>query len=390
MDNLVQQKINKIIVVSHSGFQKEKEICTRVKGVDVVVGGHTNTFLYNGPPPAAEIPEGAYPFVAKNDGGGDCLVVQAYAYGKYLGRLQVTFDDAGVVKSYSGNPILINSAFAEDPTMVSLLAPFADAVANYSKIIIATTAAGLDGKSSSCRWRECNMANLVTDAAVYYYMKHKLKQEGPTADSWTRAAMALWNGGAIRGDFETDPGGNLTLADLYTISPFGHGIEKLTLKGSVIVQALEHGVSDYVGKGKFPQISGMKVVYNLSKPNGSRVQSVMVRCADTCGMPLYDRLMPGKEYGLITNKYVRDGGDGYEMFKDKPSDNNGWFEIDVLAEYLKDYEPVTTGEEMRIRFVGSLNGSDITTTEETTSTDSAEKRYMMTWVWMIVFSFRFM
>lgn len=36
-------------------------------------------------------------------------VVQAYAFGKYLGRLDVTFDDAGNVVKSGGNPILLDS-----------------------------------------------------------------------------------------------------------------------------------------------------------------------------------------------------------------------------------------------------------------------------------------
>lgn len=40
--------VNKIIALGHSGFTVDKNIAQKVKGVDVVVGGHTNTFLYTG------------------------------------------------------------------------------------------------------------------------------------------------------------------------------------------------------------------------------------------------------------------------------------------------------------------------------------------------------
>lgn len=39
---------NKIIALGHSGFDVDRDIAKRVKGVDVVIGGHTNTFLYTG------------------------------------------------------------------------------------------------------------------------------------------------------------------------------------------------------------------------------------------------------------------------------------------------------------------------------------------------------
>ena len=44
-----------IIALGHSGFKMDKEIAQKVPDVDVVVGGHTNTFLYNGEPPSNEV-----------------------------------------------------------------------------------------------------------------------------------------------------------------------------------------------------------------------------------------------------------------------------------------------------------------------------------------------
>lgn len=40
--------VNIIIAVGHAGFDIDKQIAKEVRGVDIVVGGHTNTFLYTG------------------------------------------------------------------------------------------------------------------------------------------------------------------------------------------------------------------------------------------------------------------------------------------------------------------------------------------------------
>lgn len=48
VDKLETLGYNKIIALGHSGFDVDKQIAKRVRGVDVVIGGHTNTFLYNG------------------------------------------------------------------------------------------------------------------------------------------------------------------------------------------------------------------------------------------------------------------------------------------------------------------------------------------------------
>lgn len=48
VDKLQTLGVNKIIALGHSGFRVDKEIAEKVRGVDVVIGGHTNTFLYTG------------------------------------------------------------------------------------------------------------------------------------------------------------------------------------------------------------------------------------------------------------------------------------------------------------------------------------------------------
>lgn len=48
VDKLQTLGVNKIIALGHSGFTMDREIAKKVRGVDVVIGGHTNTFLYTG------------------------------------------------------------------------------------------------------------------------------------------------------------------------------------------------------------------------------------------------------------------------------------------------------------------------------------------------------
>lgn len=48
VDKLQALGFNKIIALGHSGFEVDQDIAKRVRGVDVVIGGHTNTFLYTG------------------------------------------------------------------------------------------------------------------------------------------------------------------------------------------------------------------------------------------------------------------------------------------------------------------------------------------------------
>lgn len=57
-ERLAKQGVKIIIALGHSGFEMDKTIAREVPEVDLVVGGHTNTFLWNGKQPDIEIPEG--------------------------------------------------------------------------------------------------------------------------------------------------------------------------------------------------------------------------------------------------------------------------------------------------------------------------------------------
>ena len=40
--------VSKIIALGHAEINMDKKIATEIPEVDIVVGGHTNTFLYTG------------------------------------------------------------------------------------------------------------------------------------------------------------------------------------------------------------------------------------------------------------------------------------------------------------------------------------------------------
>lgn len=74
---------------------------------------HFTCLFRAGTPPSTEQPAGPYPFMVDSDDGRKVPVVQAYAYGKYLGYLNVTFDEKGNVVEAVGNPILLDSSVPE-------------------------------------------------------------------------------------------------------------------------------------------------------------------------------------------------------------------------------------------------------------------------------------
>lgn len=87
---LKEQGVNIIIALGHSGVEIDQIIARDCPLVDIVVGGHSHTFLYTGENPSIEEIKGPYPIVVKQKSGKKVPVVQAYAFTKYMGQLSVT------------------------------------------------------------------------------------------------------------------------------------------------------------------------------------------------------------------------------------------------------------------------------------------------------------
>lgn len=154
---LKAQGIKIIIALGHSGYLKDKEIAQKCPEVDIVIGGHTNTFLYNGAQPDAEHIDGPYPTLIKQPSGKEVPVVQAYAYTKYLGRLHVQFDAEGNLIEFDGAPILLNASVEQEKDLLELLEVFRPNVTRLQKSVVGHTKVYLDGTKGECRARECNL-----------------------------------------------------------------------------------------------------------------------------------------------------------------------------------------------------------------------------------------
>lgn len=318
------QGIDKIVLLSHVGYVKDQEIAAAVDGIDVIVGGHSHTLLSNTDEKAA----GPYPTLVKNPSGKDVPIVQAYAYSKYLGDLTVVFDDAGVVKTATGEPKLLDASVTPDAAYVAKVAELGGPIEELKKKEIGATAEGVEGSRDVCRAMECSMGNLVADAMV-----DRLSDQGIT--------IAIQNGGGLRASIDA---GTVTMGEVLTVLPFQNTLASFQLKGSDIVAALENGVSQVEeGAGRFPQVSGLKYTADLNKPAGSRISAVEVEEGDA-----FVAIDPNKVYGVATNNYMRSGGDGYKVFAtggQNAYDFGPGLEA-VVADYISKnspYKPYTDG-----------------------------------------------
>ncbi|KAL6485721.1 hypothetical protein MHYP_G00051130 [Metynnis hypsauchen] len=358
VDKLITLGVNKIIALGHSGFAVDKEIAKKVRGVDVVIGGHTNTFLYTGTPPSTEVPAGPYPFMVQSEDGRQVPVVQAYAFGKYLGYLKVTFDSAGNVIKVAGNPILLDSSVLEDPGIKADVESWKTNLANYSSQYVGRTLVYLNGTFEECRFRECNLGNLVCDAMVHNNIKY------PDEVQWNHVSACILNGGGIRSPIdERNRNGTITMEDVIGVLPFGGTFDLVQLKGSTLLQAFEHSVRRYGGNtGEFLQVSGFQIEYDLSKSPGNRVKKASVLCTE-CRVPHYEPLNANKVYKVVMPSYLVDGGDGYTMIKQEMvKHDSGDLDISVVSSYISERKRVHPAVEGRILIFNSAIGHQSPTT----------------------------
>jgi 5'-nucleotidase / UDP-sugar diphosphatase len=312
VEKLKAEGVNKIIVLSHSGYEVDKRVAAAVPDVDVIVGGHTNTLLSN----TNEKAVGPYPTMV-----GNTAIVQAYAYGKFLGELNVTFDDDGNITEAVGEPLIMDASVTEDGGTKDRIAELAEPLEEIRQKVVAESAAPIEGSRDICRIQECEMGNLVADA-----MLARVKDQG--------VQIAIANSGGLRASIDA---GEVTMGEVLTVLPFQNTLSTFQVSGADVIAALENGVSQVEEvAGRFPQVAGLKFTWDSAAEPGSRITDVEVQGEDGSFSPIDE----AATYGMVSNNYVRGGGDGYDVFVNAANAYDYGPDLaDVTAEYLAENAP---------------------------------------------------
>jgi len=326
--DLESQGINKIIAVSHSGFSTDIAVAGAVEGLDVIISGHSHTLLSNSDPSAS----GDYPFTAVSPTGATVLVVSAGQHGTHLGDLQITFDDNGVITSSMGDTIKLTGDIEQDADVLAQVRQWRDPVNALFGEIVGTTADSIDGERSTCRFWECPMGNLVTDVMLW-----------GTQNLGTQ--IAITNGGGIRASLDQ---GDVTRGDVLEVLPFGDTVAVVDLTGEQVLETIEHGLSVAGGgggsTGRFPQVSGIQFTWRLPNAVGRRIISAQVKNGGAS-----EELDPNKIYRVVTNSFMRTGGDGFATLEQGKNPFDFGENVDeLMTQYLLQNSPVSAIVEGRI------------------------------------------
>ncbi|WP_368974820.1 5'-nucleotidase C-terminal domain-containing protein [Caldifermentibacillus hisashii] len=325
--SLLEEKgIDKIIALSHLGYDEDKQLAEAVDGIDVIVGGHSHTVL-----PEGEVIEKDEPTV----------IVQTGEYLNNLGKLDVTFDENGVIKEESAELLSLTAdsngvrQFAADPAFQEKVDEFNTPIEELLQEVVGNTTVPLDGERANVRTKETNLGNLITDGMVW-----KMQQFFP------ETTIGLQNGGGIRASIDQ---GEITMGEVRTVLPFDNALVAIKLTGKEIWEALEHSVSAYPSQsGGFLHVSGLKFKFDPDKPAGERVWSVKVKTTDGNFKPIELDQM----YTVATNSFTAQGGDGFDSLRQAYLDgrmiNIDIPDYEVFNDYLVAHNPVSPSVEGRI------------------------------------------
>ena len=381
VDRLTAAGINIIILTGHlQQFSLDEAIAAHIKDVDIIISGGSNTLLADKTDRLhpGDIADQPYPILRQSTTNKPMAIVGTDGNYRYVGRLVVDFDAAGVLIPDSIDAA-VSGAFATDAQgvvdtgnaepathVVEITEAIRNVVMTKDGNIFGQTTVYLNGNRSSVRTEETNIGNLIADANLA-----AAKQVDPTT------IVSLKNGGGIRapigvtayGELLPPPAnalvgkamGQISQIDIENTLRFNNGLTLLTLSATELLEVIEHAVAasdpDSI-PGRFPQIAGMAFSFDTSLPPGSRVQSLVI--TDAAGNPMDTIAQNGEIVGdadrsfrMVTITFLVDGGDDYpyahfkntnridltQVMTEEKSGGQATFaapgtEQDALAEYL--------------------------------------------------------
>ncbi|KAF7314948.1 Metallo-dependent phosphatase [Mycena indigotica] len=296
------EHVERVIVMTHIGYDVDLELAKNTRGVHLVIGGHSHTLLGNMAGAA-----GPYPTVVQNLDGEDVYILQAYRYGEYLGYIDIEFAPGGRVASWTGGPIHLTNTSVQDTSLQSQIkawrAPF-DAFGNQ---VVGSTSILLN--HNGCKTGECNFGDLICDVMMDY----RKNQSAP--------AGCILNGGGIRVDI---PVGDITRGDVINAFPFGNAVTDVRLTGQAIWDIFAGAVSgtsltNGAAVVTWPQIAGFTVTYD---PTTKKLLSLEIGGAT---------IDLAATYTIVTSDYAAGGGDNIIPAQ------TGFAVLDTLDEVLTAY-----------------------------------------------------
>lgn len=291
-----------VMVVSHGGFGLDQKFAQRVDGIDVLASGHTHDPVFE-------------PVVWNNT-----IVYQGGAHGKYVTKLDIRIKDKKPV-AFSYELVRVQQSELEpDPEIQKLVAAaYAPHAAKLDEVVGETTA-----MIYRRDYWQSPMGNLLTDA-----MRKMTGAEIAFFPAWRYGATLM--------------PGKITTEDVYNLVPTDGKIITYSMPGRSLKRLVSNILDGVVNSDAYARVggdmirfSGMKLVYDLSRPNGQRVVSLSVN-----GKP-------------ISEDQVYSVASVHTRFQESPLfgatnvEDTGRIFVEELIDYIRQHSPINAELDDRI------------------------------------------
>ena len=350
VDEMTAAGINKIVMLAHmQSIAVEKALATKLKNVDIIVAGGSNTRLAdaNDKLRSGDTSAGDYPFLTNDALGKPVVVVNVDADYKYLGRFMAPFDSQGVLipkrfdRALAGAWVTSetdDTAGGVTPSgkVIQIRDGLKGVIASKDGEFYGLTSVFMEGRRAFARTEETNLGNFSADANLAY-----------AQDVVPGVQISMKNGGGIRAELGyvkalagstaapellapqanpevSRPQGAVSRLMIEAAFKFDNKLWVFDISASRLHALLEWGVGDVenIG-GRFPQVSGFSFSFDPAATKGTlatdgssttpgRVRSlkvgndVLVRNGVVQGDP-------NRTFRLVTLNFMATGGDGYKF-----------------------------------------------------------------------------
>ena len=318
IDALKAQGANKIILLSHLGIARDKEVAQNTEGLDVIIGGHTHELL-------EDIKDGENLVYSKS--GEPVIITEAGKDGKHFGRLDLTFDKDGVISKAQNN--------------------LADTSKFHRNLIHQYIFNEILGKPE--------VVGIIQDAPP---PSKSLLEENPHANFMCDAMrvemdadIGIWNNAATRNYFKK---GIIDTSDIKEIAPFADNMSVADVSEKTLVNALKKAAEvsfDSIGnKPGLLAVSGLNYTVSPTKKT-----VVAMNFVDKNGIehPIdVDNPSEDKKYKVVADSYIMSWGHEFGVLSPKEECTEYPFNKAYLTcEYIKHLgKPVEINQTGRIRY----------------------------------------
>lgn len=326
MVNLLRnkEKVDIVVCLSHSGLNdnpdksEDQLLAKKVKGIDVIISGHTHTKLDK---------------PIQVDG---TIIVQAWCYGKQVGVLDIAYEKGKVtLKNYA--TVSVNSAIKVDEPIQKMIDSFKQTINSQ---LLGPGNLSYDQVIAETKWdltntaEESPLGNMIADSIRWYVNEVDSDKSDPSS----RVMVAVESNGVIRDDLIAGQTGKVTVGDLFRTIPLGIGVDdtmaypliSFYLYGYELKRALEilTSVRPLKGDDYFLQISGLRFTYNPRRMIFDRVTDIEMGSEEDGYQPLDYSASNKQLYRVAANIYNATflklvGRFTYSMLDIIPKDKNG-------------------------------------------------------------------